>query len=335
MAMTLNMNNRTGVWIVFAAILFLSWGCAHHYSLPEETQQWLYRADTPIDGGAMRWAPTFVVYGHQDAYNRIGRPTIRSSSDDHEIVYIDPDHPSIFYMRRSFTTARATYTNEIYRIHFPKVPFNLGPFNLTAGKNVGVMVVVTLNDQNQPILITSVGTCGCYKAFVPTRYLPTDALPQDWTGQRQNVYGEDLPRMLSFEGLTDGQVVVHLRPEVHRVMDLEVLDKAQLTSQRFIAVPMQSFPMDTLNRLPVDSGGVSSFYYQEGVLKGHVKGSIKPFESLFMSIVSLDFYIGMDKAYADPAKTQNPFYTSIKPWRRSDSDMWHFARFLAYWGWRL
>jgi hypothetical protein len=71
------------------------------------------------------------------------------------------------------------------------------------------------------------------------------------------------------------------------------------------------------------------------VLKGHVKGAVKPFESLFMSLISLDFFVGMDKTYADPAQTGNPFYTSLKPWRRTDSNMWDFARFLSYWGWNL
>jgi hypothetical protein len=309
-------------------------GCAHHSPLPRESRQWAYRLDAPVEHGAARWAPVFIVYGHAREYNRIGRPTIRITDNGRERVFVDTDHPSIYVMQRTFTTAKATYTNEIYRVHFPKVPYNLAPFNLTAGKNVGVLVVVTLNSQKQPVLVTTVGTCGCYKAFVPTRYLPADALPKDWTGQRQDVYGEDLPRMLSLEGYRRPHLVVHLRPQVHRIMDLEVLNDMQLSSQRFRTVSMQSYPMELLNRLPVD-GGVRSFYHEEGVLKGHVKGSIKPFESLLLSLISLDLFVGMDKAYADTARTGNPFYTSLKPWRRTDSNMWDFARFLGYWGWRL
>ena len=327
-------TKQIGIRIALVAAFVLLSGCAHYYPLPEENQQWVYRTNDPVDGDAMRWAPVFVVYGHGEPYNRIGRPTIRKTDDGHELVSIDIDAPSIYYMQRHFSTAKATYTNQIYRVHFPKVPFSFGPFNLTAGKNVGVLVIVTLDAHQRPILVTSVGTCGCYKAFVPTQYLSVEALPQGWTGLRQAVYGEDLPGMLSFDGLKDARIVIHLRPQVHRVMDLEVLDAVQLTDKRFKSIPMQSYPMDMLNRLPVN-GGVSSLYYQEGVLKGHVKGSIKPLESLFMSIVSLDFYVGMDKAYADPAITENRFYTSLKPWRRSDSNMWDFARFLSYWGWGL
>jgi hypothetical protein len=56
---------------------------------------------------------------------------------------------------------------------------------------------------------------------------------------------------------------------------------------------------------------------------------------IFMSLISLDLFVGSDKIYADPAVSGNPFYTSLKPWRRDDSDMWDFPRFLAYWGWGL
>ena len=33
--------------------------------------------------------------------------------------------------------------------------------------------------------------------------------------------------------------------------------------------------------------------------------------------------------------TKNHLYTSLKPWNRNESDMWNFARFLEFWGWRL
>ena len=128
--------------------------------------------------------------------------------------------------------------------------------------------------------------------------------------------------------------MVHLRPDVHRVMNLEVRDTQLLSSRKYQVVAMREAPMDHLKMLST-SGGSTSFYYLQGLLKGHVKGSVKPLETIFMSLISLDFFVGTDKIYADPAETGNPFYTSLKPWRRNDSDMWHFAGFLNYWGWRL
>jgi hypothetical protein len=117
-------------------------------------------------------------------------------------------------------------------------------------------------------------------------------------------------------------------------MDLKVRDAGDLVAEPFRTVPMKFDTMEQLERLPVDDG-TTSFYYDEGLLKGHVKGSVKPWETLLMSLFSLDLFVGTDKAYADTARTGNPFYTSLKPWRRQDSNMWDFPRFLHYWGWRL
>jgi hypothetical protein len=64
----------------------------------------------------------------------------------------------IFYLKQEFSTEHGKYTNLVYRIHFPKVPFSIIPFNLTSGNNVGVIVVITLDSQQRPVLVTTVGT---------------------------------------------------------------------------------------------------------------------------------------------------------------------------------
>jgi len=321
-------------WFLIVAAALLLFGCAHNQPLPSEPYHWVYKTDGSGDGAAESWAPAFVAYDHAEAYNRIGRPTVRQESDGSQTVFIDPQEPVVYFMQRSFATDRGVYTNLIYRVHFPKIPFSLIPFNLTAGKNVGLMVVVTLNADNLPVLVTTVHTCGCYKAIVPTRYLPRDAYPPEWKGEILDVYGEHLPPVLDFKAVPNPQILVYLRPEVHRVMDLEVRDGQDLSADPFRVIPMKVEAMDRLEHLPVDDG-TTSFYYSNGVLKGHVKGSVKPFETMFLSLISLDLFVGTDKAYADTAETDNPFYTSLKPWRREDSNMWDFARFLHYWGWRL
>jgi hypothetical protein len=169
---------------------------------------------------------------------------------------------------------------------------------------------------------------------VPTAYLSKDAFPKDWKAEPLDIYGEHLPPILNFKDIPKPRILVYLRPGVHRVMNLEVRDAQDLTADRFRIIPMKVEAMERLERLPVD-GGTTSFYHDAGVLRGHVKGSVKPWETLFMSLISLDLFVGTDKAYADTARTGNPFYTSLKPWRREDSNMWDFARFLQYWGWRL
>lgn len=321
-------------WVMLTAALMLLWGCAHHQPLPEEPYQLAYKSDDLSIQGSKRWSPAFIVYGHSRSYNRIGGVSAVRDDKAGEKIFIDTENPAVYFMKRSFETDKAIYTNHIYRVHFPKIPYSLIPFNLTAGKNVGLMVVVTLNAENLPVLVTTVHTCGCYKAIVPTQYLPEDALPEKWTGGRLDVYGEKLPALLQVQSMPSPQILVHLRPGVHRVMDLEVRDAQVMSSRKFQIVFMNTVPMDHLKKISTNNGS-TSFYHSEGVLKGHVKGSVKPLETLFMSLISMDFFVGTDKIYADAAETGNPFYTSLKPWRRTDSDMWNFADFLSYWGWRL
>jgi len=78
-----------------------------------------------------------------------------------------------------------------------------------------------------------VHTCGCYKAIVPTNYLTQKAFPEDWTGQPLAVCGEQLPAMLNYAQAASPQLVIHLRPEVHRVMDLEIVPAQQLALDRY------------------------------------------------------------------------------------------------------
>ncbi|MEN8262496.1 MAG: hypothetical protein ABFR82_03450 [Nitrospirota bacterium] len=87
-------------------------------------------------------------------------------------------------------------------------------------------------------------------------------------------------------------------------------------------------------KIPIN-GTTTSFYHEDGPLKGHVKDSVKIWESLFLGLISMDLYVGADKAYEDTGETGNPFYTSLKPWNRNASDMWHFRKFLEFWGWKL
>ncbi|MDA8140044.1 MAG: hypothetical protein M0036_15455 [Desulfobacteraceae bacterium] len=322
-------RSMTAIWVL------LCLGCAHQFALPEEPRPAIYTVVTTSDSLIRQWAPAFVAHGYADEYNRIGRPTADGVPEHADEVWIDTARPTVYFLRRTFTTEKATYTNLIYRVHFPKVPYSLTPFNLTAGDNGGLIVVVTLDADNRPLLVTTVHTCGCYKAFVPTDLIPAGLRPEGWdVSQIQSVYGERLPSQLNYNGLEDPVLIVDLRPGVHRVMSLAVVPARQITNDRYIPIAMTVEPMAALEQLPSPQG-TTSFYYDQGWREGHVKGSIKPFEMIFLSLISLDLFVGSDKDYADPAITDNPFYTSLKPWRRHDSDMWDFARFLHYWGWRF
>lgn len=324
-------------WVVlFVLMLWVPFwqGCAEYRPLPEETRPAVDVPGHMPDKLVERWAPAFLIYDYADNYNRIGRPSVRRTAGGNAEVWIDTQHPTIYTLKRAFSTPKGIYTNLIYRVHFPKVPYSLIPFHLTAGDNVGILVVVTLDDRDRPILVTSVHTCGCYKAIVPTDYLPADELPEQWTGRQVEIYGERLPARLNFEGVDHPRLLVYIRPGVHRVTNLAVVPADRLRSSRYEPIAMAAAPMDALLHLPYGQG-TTSFYYKEGLMRGHVKGSIKPFETLLMSWISLDPFIGSDKIYADPKVWGDRFYTSLKFWRRNDSNMWYFGEFLHYWGWRL
>jgi len=192
-----------------------------------------------------------------------------------------------------------------------------------------------MDEDQRPLLITTVGTCGCYVASVPTTYLSLDAFPKDWKNELLFVYGERLPAILNYKNLKKPRLLVHLRSAVHRVMDLEVAEEEMLlASALYTTISAPLTPAEALEKIPI-KGKTTSFYHNKWPLKGHVKGAIKPWETLLLSIVSLDFFVGMDKVYGDSSVTGNPFYTSLKPWNRKASDLWEFQRFLKFRGWRL
>lgn len=290
-----------------------------------------------VDDGSVfaRYAPVFLHQNDSQSFNRVGRPTARYDHRGKERVYVDPTAPTVYVQERQFTGVRGDYTNLIYRVHFERVPVRWVPFHLTAGRNIGLLVIVTLDGGGRPVLLTTVHTCGCYLAFVPTALLPADAYPEDWDSPTQKVFGEALPSQVPFASDTTGvnKLGVFLRDGTHRVMDVGPLDLAEVRSRYHIA-DMSIAPMEALKVLPLN-GGTTSFYRTEGPRQGYVKNTIKPFELLLLSWWAWDINVGVDKEYGDPGETGTVFYTSLKPWRRKASDMWAFADFLTYWGWTL
>jgi len=251
---------------------------------------------------------------------------------ENETLVVDPEHPVVYAEARPFATEKGSYTNLVYRIHFPELPFSLIPFHLGAGKHVGLLVILTLDARHQVLLVTTAQTCGCFAVSIPTQSLPTSSYPDDWPAKPLAVFGERLPARLPSIGEND-ILQVMIRPEVHRIMDLQVLPKQSLSTQTLHTAEVVG--VETLKKLPLADGSLTSFYYSDWPLTGHVKGAIKPWESLLLSLVSLDFFVGMDKEYGDTRESGNPFYTSLKPWNRSASDMNDFAGYLRFNGWKL
>lgn len=285
-----------------------------------------------------RFAPLFVLQTYRENHNRIGRPSARLVRKDskEEEIYIDPAEAAMFVEQRSFSTPEGSYTNLIYRIHFAGVPFSLIPFHLTAGKNPGLFVIITLNNNNQPLLVTTVHTCGCYCVITPTAYLPRRAYPDGWQQTEIKLWGESLPAMIDYadDSGEKSRLLVFLRDGTHRVMDLQIMEKGEVT-RNYEPLPIRLEPMTALKTIPLEDGGVTPFFEEDGWRSGYVKGSYRPWEMLLISWWAFDLNVGCDKEYGDPLTSGNRFYTSLRPWYRSDSDMRNFAGFLHFWGWKL
>lgn len=288
------------------------------------------------DSPAARHAPVFIPENHTQLYNRIGTPRAGRNDDGTVHVYVDPFQPAMFLQQQHFETARGRFTNFIYRVHFSEVPLSWIPFHLTAGPNGGLLIIVTVNAANQPLLVTTVHTCGCYLAIVPTGDYPEEALPPNWPRDVQEVYGERLPARIDYPPQAAGRsrLAVWLRDATHRVMHMELIDENSLArAHRPIAMPLRE--VAELGSLALADGSTTSFFYESGGKRGYVKNTIKPFERLFMSWWALDYNIGVDKKLAPPEEMNTVFYTSLKPWARQASDLWNFAAFLRYWGFAL
>jgi hypothetical protein len=320
------------IFFIVVAALLLS-ACA---SMPQGATGHPAVAYVAQDNGSLlaRHAPIIVPQDQYKTYNQIGRPTARyDAHGKKEQIYIDPAAPVFYTQQKTFQTSKGQYTNLIYRVHFTEVPFQFFPFNITAGKNGGLLTVITLDSAKQPVLVTTVHTCGCYVAIMPTGFLPVQDYPETWDITRtQSIYGENLPVQLAYPDSTNTNYrpTIFLRDGTHRVMDVKI---GSAETYNPIITPIE--PAEKLKNLPLGMNNTTSFYVESGLRQGYVKESFKPFELALMSWWVLDPFVGVDKEFsADPA-TGPVFYTSLPPWNRKASDMRNFAKFLAFWGWRL
>lgn len=321
-------------WIVLMVIAAVTAGCApHDHSLFDRHETMAaykvdQEADTPDLAEARRYAPVFLINEQQDEFNHVGTPASRTDAQGKEDVYVDSSVATVYYAAQDFTALHGAYRNHIYRIHFERVPYH----HLTAGRNGGLIIVLTTNEAGEPVLITTVHTCGCYLAFIPTSILNEAAYPEGWDMQEQEVFGAILPGKLDSPGFSESsnRLQVVIRGGDHRVVDVKWAGDVHAYSLKKADLR----PMAALTEIP-HGQAVTSFFETAGCRKGYVKNARKWLERVFMSWWSLDLHIGEDKALGPAEETGVIFYTSLKPWARQSSDMWYFARFLGYWGWNL
>jgi len=277
-------------------------------------------------------APVLVITEADRPENLPGTPSARYDVNGEETVFVDPQHATVYFHQESFTGRHGRFYHELYRVHFARVP----GWHLTMGKNGGVFILITYDQRRRPVLITTVHTCGCYLAFIPTSDMPADAYPDDWPQTTQTVYGITLPARLTVPEPYDPalRLQITFRSRTHRVMQVS-FTRLTAARSRFGSRTYTLQPLPALRRLRLPDGRTTSFFHEHGGRKGYVKGAFKPLEMLLMGWWALDFRIGQDKRFGSPAETGVILYTSLKPWHRSASNLWPLERFFAFWGWRL
>ena len=306
--------------------------CAYSPSDHKE-REILYQAPQPTSVKKLH-TPAFLVKEAEKQFNRVGIPSVRESANQKTEIYVDPERPAVFFETQDFTTTKGKYRNLIYRIHFEKVPFALNQFNITAGKNSGILLIYTLDEEGQLLLVTTVHTCGCYLAFLPTKALPSEWFPSDWPVESQWIYGHTLPSLLHLDQTNDSmKIVFSLESETHRISNITLVEHDNLQNS-FDTIEMEILPMNYLYRLPFRDT-TESFFEMDGARKGYVRNNTKFLEWLLMSWWAFDFNVGEDKAFGSGDTSETIFYTSLKFWDRKASDLKNFPRFLSYWGWKL
>ena len=280
-----------------------------------------------------QFAPVILVEHFGTEYNRIGTPAARLDDKGEEDIYVDPAAPTYYLQRVEWTGDHGKYTNLIYRTHFQMSKGNSNSTDGGKGLNVGMLTIVTLNEQGKPVWINTVGTCGCFHAILPTNFLPTEVYPSVWDKEERKVYGEKLSGQLRYPEDYDANVrpVIFLRDGSHRVADMQVASIASV-QEKYEVLDAKEAPIEDLRHLPLGTGE-TSFYFEEGPLKGLVKGAIKKRESFIIGAFIGDTRAGQDRIYGPVQELPRGFYTTINPVQKDGSDMWDYKSFLQHNGW--
>lgn len=278
------------------------------------------------------YAPVFAIDQGEKSHNRIGEPEAHYVGG-RERVTVNPESAVVYVGTRADKLGSREVIHLLYRVHFTKLAFKPRVF-FEMHRNAGLLTLITIDSVTRdPLLVTTVYTCGCYRGTMPTDRFPREALPGNWPGDKQKVWGKMLPAHIN--GLVAGKsrVLIRMEPSTHRVIDTSAVTETPSGEQR----PMAIRPLSELHQLPLQGreGEKTSFYHQNGASKGYVKGAWSAIEGLTLGLAIFDVRIGTDKEYGDPEVTGTRFYTMLLPWNREVSRLDRFNPILRKLGFRL
>jgi hypothetical protein len=279
------------------------------------------------------FAPVVIAKGTEGLHNRIGAPELSRNWLGRLNARVDVNRAVLYTEVLRDSSAGRTLLHLVYRMQFPSIPLRLSRHFFEAHRNPGLLLVVTLDaERREPLFVTTVHTCGCYRALIPTTKLSDERLPVGWP-QKLEVHGYTLPARVDPPVAGTQTVVLTLAPDRHRVEDLRVEALPIEPDGQRLDVALA--PLDELRFLPIaGESGHASLFYGAGPLRGHVRGAWNPFEGLTLGLITLDPTVGMDKDFGDPARTGTPFYTMLRFWKHDASRLDRFEPLLEELGFR-
>jgi len=215
------------------------------------------------------FAPVVISEGAEQDHNRIGAPELERGLFGWLDARVDPERPVLYAEVLHDALAGRELLHLVYRMHFSKIPLRLSPHVFEAHRNAGLLLLVTLDAASrEPLFVTSVHTCGCYRALIPTTRVPDDHLPPSWPAELR-VHGHTLPARLPPPVAGTRPVVLTLTADRHRVSDVRVgtLDGVAADARAAIALE----PLAQLRDLPIaGESGRASLFHSSWLLRGRV-----------------------------------------------------------------
>jgi len=224
-----------------------------------------------------RYAPIIVQEttpadaAYDPAVDRIGH--VVAANADH--IDVLTNAAQVYAYSRDVIIDGASHRQLTYTHWYPKHPA-LKPKDPEAGHIEGVTFRITLDRAQQPAIFETLSNCGCYHRLYPTDRLEASALSafggvvsgKKLAIERAVPGRKDLivPNAVETGGDAQAHPVIRVRSGWHGIVDVGYrVDKHP--EERHATTRYTLQPYDRLEALPTPDGGVTSMFYDNGLVK--------------------------------------------------------------------
>lgn len=237
-------------------------------SLSEATEEQLLQLYAPM---IVQQVSPGAEYPADD--DRIGAGRVALTPEGKILSFIDPGEP-VVYTRTSNVLLHDQWHRQLnYSLWYPEHP-PMKSGDPEAGHTEGVLIRLTLDQGNHPILAETAFACGCFH-----RLFPVDALSRAATEQfgpvesgrsplaRAKLHHVDaiIPQGMGTFNESAPHPVVYLYSGKHFAGAVEFSGYHAIPEE---TTTYQLLPEETLEALPIETGLRASFFQQDGLVRG-------------------------------------------------------------------